>query len=466
VARRLEIPRGIGTDSIRQIMRLMFSPDLMPEIHCSTFDAYLALPRAAAPVGEPVVVGFREQAQKIAVGVHALLDRAVEENTSMLIEGANLVPGMLDLSRFADRAHVSFIMTGTLDRDAYRSRFATRSAKARGRSAESTWSTSTTSSVGLSAGESERHGPVVDNVHFDTAVVSVIRSVIICPRRCQRAEGVKVPRSGMRLCCVCWRSLLGLGRSRCRRSRWSAGAGAAAQVTFVRDPVTVNYARLVKSGCGRAVALRFRFYVVEDETLNAFAIPGGAMYVNTGLMLAVDNSAELAGVLAHEMGHVTARHVAQMANRGRNTGFVANIFYLLIGILTGNPYLANAGGLAGSVAGQAYMNTYTRDAEREADGLAVETMVHAGWNPEGMVTMFETLKKETGGYNGPQFLSSHPATDERIENVQRDIAKYPGATKLKYDDGKLRSSRSLALIIGTDRELPADDEEGEADDED
>ena len=118
VARRLELPRVIGTDSIRQIMRLMFSPDLMPEIHCSTFDAYLALPRAASLVGDPVVVGFREQAQKIAVGVHALLERAVEENTSMLIEGANLVPGMLELGRFAGRAHVTFIMTGALDPEA------------------------------------------------------------------------------------------------------------------------------------------------------------------------------------------------------------------------------------------------------------------------------------------------------------------------------------------------------------
>lgn len=241
------------------------------------------------------------------------------------------------------------------------------------------------------------------------------------------------------------------------------------QLTFVRDPVTVNYVRKFGESLAKAARpspFEFRFYVVEDETLNAFAIPGGAMYVNTGLMLAVANTAELAGVLSHEMGHVTARHVAQMANRSRNTGFVANIFYMLVAILTGNPYLANAGGLAGNVAGQAYINTYTRDAERESDALAVETMVHAGWNPEALVTMFETLKKESGGFNGPQFLSSHPATDERIENVQRDIAKYPGATSLKLDDGKLPIIQErLRLIVGTDREQPADDEEGEGDDD-
>jgi len=192
VARRLELPRVIGTDSIRQIMRLMFSPDLMPEIHCSTFDAYLALPRAASLVGDPVVVGFREQAQKIAVGVHALLERAVEENTSMLIEGANLVPGMLELGRFAGRAHVTFIMTGALDPEAYRRRFAARTAKARSRSADRYLEhfDEILAIQRYLVAEAERYGlPIIDNVHFDTAVVSVIRAVISTLEKTQvRAE--------------------------------------------------------------------------------------------------------------------------------------------------------------------------------------------------------------------------------------------------------------------------------------
>jgi 2-phosphoglycerate kinase len=181
VARRLELPRVIGTDSIRQIMRLMFSPDLMPEIHCSTFDAYLALPRATSLVGDPVVVGFREQAQKIAVGVHALLERAVEENTSMLIEGANLVPGMLELGRFAGRAHVTFVMTGALDPESYRSRFSARNAKARSRSADRYLEhfDEILAIQRYLVAEAERYGlPIVDNVQFDTAVVAVIRAVI------------------------------------------------------------------------------------------------------------------------------------------------------------------------------------------------------------------------------------------------------------------------------------------------
>jgi beta-barrel assembly-enhancing protease len=242
------------------------------------------------------------------------------------------------------------------------------------------------------------------------------------------------------------------------------------ELTFVRDPVSVNYVR--QFGAQLAAAARpspfeFRFYLVEDEEINAFAIPGGAMYVNTGLLLAVHNGAELASVLAHEMGHVTARHIAKNANTQRNTGFVANIFYIAVAILTGNPYLANAGGLAGQVAGQAFVTTFTRDAEREADQLAVETMVNAGWNPNGMVTMFETLKKEGGGSSSmPQFLSSHPATDERIENTEKEIEKYPNADKLRLDDPKLPIIQErLKLIIGTDREKEDKSDGDESDDE-
>jgi len=242
------------------------------------------------------------------------------------------------------------------------------------------------------------------------------------------------------------------------------------RLTFVRDPVTVNYVRefgAKLASSARPSPFEFRFYVVEDEEINASAIPGGAVYVNTGLINAAHNGSELAAVLSHEMGHVTARHVAQLANTARNTGIIATVFTLAVGILTGNPYLYNASGLATYVAEQAFINTFTRDDEREADALGMETMYNAGWNPNGMVTMFETLKERYGGGSRgmPQFLSNHPATDERIQNARNELAKYPGYEKLRVDDPKLPIIQErLKLIVGTDREKvdeSTDDEKGE-----
>ena len=179
VARRLEIPHVIGTDSIRQIMRLMFSQDLMPEIYGSTFDAYRALPAAEPP--PDAIAGMRGQAQKIAVGVHALLDRALEENTSLVVEGANLVPGALDLDRYRGSAHVIFLVVGVLSGEDFRRRFETRAAKARDRAAGRYLEhlSEILEIQDAIMAEADQHGlPIIDNVRFDEAVLSVIRSVI------------------------------------------------------------------------------------------------------------------------------------------------------------------------------------------------------------------------------------------------------------------------------------------------
>jgi 2-phosphoglycerate kinase len=181
VARRLEISRVLGTDAIRQIMRLMFSPALMPEIHSSTYEVHRALKPELVGTANPVVAGFREQASKIAVGVHALLDRAVEENTSLLVEGANLLPGMIDLARYRDHAHVVFLVVGTLDADALERRFASRAVRARERPSDR-YQKHIAEILAIQAhilAEADRADlPIVDNVDFEETVKAVIRSVI------------------------------------------------------------------------------------------------------------------------------------------------------------------------------------------------------------------------------------------------------------------------------------------------
>lgn len=238
------------------------------------------------------------------------------------------------------------------------------------------------------------------------------------------------------------------------------------QLTLMRDRVVLDYVRnlgdvLVKSS--EPSPFEFRFYVVEDKTLNAFAIPGGAIYVHTGLILEAQDVSELGGVIAHEIGHVTGRHVAQLYRRQRNTGIVAQVVTLLVAILTStDPRLTQ---MAGSVAARAYAAKFTRDHERDADRLAIDTMINAKYDPNGLVRFFGTLQAEGGGGGGPQFLSSHPATEERIENTKRDIAAKGNFGKLRTDDnGRLEIIQErIRLLAGTDAGIMTQDDEPEVD---
>jgi 2-phosphoglycerate kinase len=181
VARRLEIPRVLGTDSIRQIMRLMFSKDLMPEIHCSTYEVHKVLRLDPSGGQRAVIAGFVEQAARISVGVHAMLDRGVEENTSILLEGVNLLPGLINLDRYRERAHVISLVVATLDVESYRSRFRSRAAKAQERSAEKYLEhfDAIVAIQNYILAEADHFGlPIIDNLRLDDTVLSVTRTVI------------------------------------------------------------------------------------------------------------------------------------------------------------------------------------------------------------------------------------------------------------------------------------------------
>jgi beta-barrel assembly-enhancing protease len=236
---------------------------------------------------------------------------------------------------------------------------------------------------------------------------------------------------------------------------------------LLRDQVVVNYIRklgadLVTSS--RPSPFEFRFYVIEDESLNAFAVPGGAIYVHTGLILAANDVSELAGVMAHEIGHITARHSALQYKRARNTSIAAQLLGFVAAVLTGQP---QATGLVTELGARAYLNTFTQDAEREADKLGVETMFNAGYDASGLVRFFETLQSENGGGPRlPQFLSTHPATPERISNARKEIEAAEASGKEdggKADDGGRLEiiQERIRLIEGTDVEFDTFDEDEE-----
>jgi 2-phosphoglycerate kinase len=125
VARRLGISRVMSTDAIRQVMRIMLSAELMPALHASSFSAYHELP-GVVDEDDAVIEGFVAQNAAVAVGVRAIIDRAVEENASLVLDGVALVPGLLDLSAYEGRAHVFFQVVARFDPAAMRSQFAAR----------------------------------------------------------------------------------------------------------------------------------------------------------------------------------------------------------------------------------------------------------------------------------------------------------------------------------------------------
>lgn len=197
----------------------------------------------------------------------------------------------------------------------------------------------------------------------------------------------------------------------------------------------------------------YRFQVIEDPDINAFTVGAGFVYVNTATLLQARNVSEVAGVIAHEIGHVMRRHVAVGYNRGRSAGILHTI-----GVIAGAVLLGQAGAdlanIGGGIAAQAVLATYTREQESEADAFAVEVMPQAGYDPNGLVTFFQTMQREYGD-GGIPFLMSHPAPSDRIEAARALIARSALPERLRVDDaGQLEIiQRRVRLLEKNDRRL-------------
>lgn len=180
VALRLGIRRVLSTDSIRQVMRIVLSRDLAPALHASSFDAHRALKLEGAP-GTRVVDGFLQQATAVTVGVRAILDRAVEENTSVVIDGVSLVPGLLDLASYAESAQVIPLVVARLDEESFRGHFRSRGVDASRRGTkrylENLDAILRIQEYMLEAAD-EHDVPIVDNLSVESSVLLVIRHVV------------------------------------------------------------------------------------------------------------------------------------------------------------------------------------------------------------------------------------------------------------------------------------------------
>jgi beta-barrel assembly-enhancing protease len=198
------------------------------------------------------------------------------------------------------------------------------------------------------------------------------------------------------------------------------------QVQVISDPTLHGYVnrigeRLVNGIEGEKFP--FTFKVVNDPSINAFALPGGPMYVHTGLITAADNEAQIAGVLGHEMGHVMLRH-------GTNQASKSNLIQIPAMIAAG---VFEQGGMVGSLAqmgiglgANSVLLKFSRSAENEADLFGARLVHKAGYNPLELARFFEKLEAEGGkGGRVQEFFASHPNPGNRIANIQSDMKFYP-----------------------------------------
>ncbi len=233
------------------------------------------------------------------------------------------------------------------------------------------------------------------------------------------------------------------------------------QSKLVEDPIITEYVNRV----GQNVVLNsdakvpFTIKVIDSDEVNAFALPGGYFYVNKGLILAADNEAELAGVMAHEIAHVAARHA--MENQGKGT--LIN-YGALAGIIFGGPILSpilqNGGGI---LAGLASLK-FSRGAEEEADRLGVQYLYASGYDPTGMATMFEKLasknKKKPGTLS--KLFASHPQSLERRDSSLQLVARFQEKEEYVISTSEFnRVKAHLLRITNAKAGVTSDIDEGE-----
>ena len=234
--------------------------------------------------------------------------------------------------------------------------------------------------------------------------------------------------------------------------------GREANAKVRRDLVQVRDTRITSyvAGVGKRLARSARgpkypytFTVADYREINAFALPGGPIWINRGVLHAATNESQVAGVLAHEIAHVAERHAATQVTQGA----FANWGLGLLSAMLGNAGGANAARTAAGVMTNSMFLKFSRDDERDADRVGLEILTRAGWDARGMVELFEILRREQKRDPGlvETFFSTHPPPQERIEQLQALVRRHRGGRRDSADFQRVRS-RSLALPAA--RQMP------------
>jgi predicted Zn-dependent protease len=224
-----------------------------------------------------------------------------------------------------------------------------------------------------------------------------------------------------------------------------------AQLPIVRDPEVVRYINVLGDSIAKLAddrSLNWQFFVVNANEVNAFAVPGGYVYVNRGLIDRAQRMDQLAGVLGHEIGHVVRRHSVQQMEKAQG----ANVGVTLACVLT-SVCNSQATAAAINVGGSALFAKFSRDDEAEADAEGVKNVVRAGIDPRGIPEMFRILldERERSPSTVSSWFATHPMEEDRIQATQAQIAKISPAIL----NGLTKDSQSFQSFKQRVRSLPA-----------
>ncbi|MGD9332137.1 MAG: M48 family metalloprotease, partial [Desulfobacterales bacterium] len=204
------------------------------------------------------------------------------------------------------------------------------------------------------------------------------------------------------------------------------------QLPMIEDPVIVDYVNAVGQKLLASLPpqpFEYHFYVVQQDVYNAFATPAGHIFIYSGLLMAMESEEELVGILAHEICHVTGRHISEKIERSKNVnklmlaGMIASI---LLGVATGSGDAGMAGVMGAGAGASSMMLAYGRADEEESDQIGLNTLYRAGYRGEGMVTMFEKIRSKQwfGSEEIPTYVMTHPAVESRIADINRRVQNF------------------------------------------
>jgi predicted Zn-dependent protease len=199
------------------------------------------------------------------------------------------------------------------------------------------------------------------------------------------------------------------------------------QLPIVQDAEVNRYINLLGGQIARLTSApdhNWTFFIVDSPEVNAFAVPGGYVYVNRGLIARTDRMDELAGVLGHEIGHVVERHSVEQMEKAQRAELGVGLACVLTGACGGQ-----AAGTLINVAGTAVFARFSREAELEADNVGFDNVLRAGISPQGIATMFEKLLEErrTRPSAVEGWFATHPLEEDRLARIQARIAQIPAA---------------------------------------